>query len=118
MDGSCRGLILLFIGRQLVRDTCIFIDKLQTDQILEFLVNPNAERPTEREQICQQMLECNRLSQVPPERLQLLVKKAKFFNLAFDIAVKNGDFVTALKCLHQNADFDKLIRFANARLPW
>lgn len=118
MGPSCRGLILLFIGRQLVRDDTIHIDKLQTDQILEFLVNPNAERATEREQICQQMLEHSRLAQVSSSRLQVLVKKAKFYNLAFDIAIKNEDYVTALKCLYDQGDYQRTMNFISSHLAW
>ena len=90
--------------------------KLQTDQILEFLVNPNAERKTEREQICQEMLEKNRLVEITPARLQKLVKKAQFFNLAFDIAVKNGDPVSALNCLLDNGNKEKAITFISSQL--
>ena len=118
MGAGCRGLILLFIGRQLVQDDTIHIDKLQTDQILEFLVNPNAERATEREQICQQMLDRNRLVQVPASRLQALVKKAKFYNLAFDIAIKNEDYITALKCIYDQGDHKRTIDFMSSNLSW
>ena len=116
---TCECLLVALVQKTLnfVKNVLNFIElQLQTDQILEFLVNPNAERKTEREQICQEMLERNRLVEVAPARLQKLVKKAQFFNLAFDIAVKNGDPVSALNCLLDNGDKARAIHFITNQL--
>ena len=82
MSSYVRGLILLFIGRQVIRESSIHIDKLQMDQILEFLVHPDAERSSEREHICQQLLLTGRLEKVKLERLQLLGTASQKTSLA------------------------------------
>ena len=67
--------------------------------VLEYLIDTKNERPSEREQICSLLLKTGRLEEIPPSKLQSMVKKAKFLTIFFDLALENKDYKAALDAI-------------------
>ena len=74
-----RGLLLVFLGQQIAKNTKVHVDKLQIDEIVDFLTNKSGEDMEERERVCELLYDSGKLDRMMPKRILRLMVKTKFY---------------------------------------
>jgi len=74
-----RELLLMFLGQQIAKNTKVHVDKLQIDEIVDFLTHKSGEDMEERERICELLYDSGKLDRMMPKRILRLMVKTKFY---------------------------------------
>ena len=69
----------MFLGQQIAKNTKVHVDKLQIDEIVDFLTNKSGEDMEERERVCELLYDSGKLDRMMPKRILRLMVKTKFY---------------------------------------